>query len=265
MRTVIYTFLFSFFTVAALPAQMPIFIDTSYTAEQMVMDFFDNSCVTPSNITFSGGDLSMGFFEGANTDLGLNAGIVLSTGDVTKLSDASSAFASTSYMGPGDDDLEMLIDYVAGTFDAAILEFDILVEEDGDLAFMYVFGSEEYPEYVGSLFNDVFAFFIDESGAGNPENIAMIPGSSDAVAINTVNGDMNAAYYVDYEGQNGTDLVFDGFTTSLPATFTAMGDNMYHVKMLLQMQEMAFLIPAYSLVWKACVAPCSWSLRPRSR
>ena len=31
-------------------AQSNLFIDTSFTAEQMVMDFFDNTCVTPSNI-----------------------------------------------------------------------------------------------------------------------------------------------------------------------------------------------------------------------
>ena len=32
---------------AGANAQSNLFIDTSYTAEQMVMDFFANSCATP--------------------------------------------------------------------------------------------------------------------------------------------------------------------------------------------------------------------------
>ncbi|MCB0703986.1 MAG: T9SS type A sorting domain-containing protein [Saprospiraceae bacterium] len=222
-------FYFLFFLILAsssLQAQV-VFIDTGYTAEQMVMDFFDNSCVTPSNVTFNGGPASMGFFEGANTDLGLNAGIVLSTGDVNLISASADVFASANNSTAGDADLDALV-VPFQTFDAAILEFDILVSTPGDLNFEYVFGSEEYPEFVGSAFNDVFAFWL--SDGVTTDNIALIPGTTDAVAINSVNADMNDIYYVPYQEQSGTTLVYDGFTTPLPATFTAMGDGMYHVK-----------------------------------
>ncbi|MBR9920408.1 MAG: T9SS type A sorting domain-containing protein [Bacteroidetes bacterium] len=228
MKTTLYTLILIFFS---LPGFGQLFIDTSYTAEQMVMDFFSNSCVTPTNVSFTGGDVSLGYFEGANTDLGLDAGIVLSTGDVTTLADVSSAFSSTSYsLTGGDPDLDPLV-APYGTFDVASLEFDILVGEDSDLNFNYIFGSEEYPEYVGSAFNDVFGFFITDGGGTS--NIAMIPGTSEPVAINSVNADSNASYFVDYLGANGQDIVLDGLTTALPATFTAMGDGMYHVKIAL--------------------------------
>ncbi len=55
----------------------------------------------------------------------------------------------------------------------------------------YVFASEEYPEYVGSSFNDVMAVFVDG------QNCALVPGSQTPVSINTVNPGSNSQYYVD--------------------------------------------------------------------
>ncbi|MBK8491460.1 MAG: hypothetical protein IPL49_11390 [Saprospirales bacterium] len=54
MKNFFYTLSLLFAFSLSLSAQSGLFIDTSYTAEQMIMDFFDNSCVTPSNITFNG-------------------------------------------------------------------------------------------------------------------------------------------------------------------------------------------------------------------
>lgn len=46
------------------------------------------------------------------------------------------------------------------TNDATILSFDF--QSNGDAAyFNYIFGSDEYNEYVGSTFNDVFGFFFN--------------------------------------------------------------------------------------------------------
>ncbi len=47
--------------------------------------------------------------------------------------------------------------------------------------FSYVFASEEYNEYVGSEYNDLFAFFVGGT------NYAVLPGTSTPVAINNVN------------------------------------------------------------------------------
>ena len=210
-----------------LASQSNLFIDTSYTAEQMVMDFFDNPLVTPYNITFKRGPVSMAFFEGANTDLGLPAGIVLSSGDVTHLADSVGYFASTAFMTPGDPALTLLGGFQ--TFDAALLEFDLEVQED-TLDFTYVFGSEEYPEWVGSSFNDVFAFFLSGPGIADTINIAMVPDSPDPVAINTVNFMSNTQYFVDNEVLGSSDIALDGFTTPLPATGVFIPGETYHVK-----------------------------------
>ena len=58
------------------------------------------------------------------------------------------------------------------------------------VSFSYVFASEEYNEYVGTQYNDAFAFFL------NGVNIALLPDSS-AVAINNVNLTKNATYFTD--------------------------------------------------------------------
>lgn len=214
----------------AMRAQTGLFIDTSFTAEQMVIDFFSNSCATPQNITFSGAPLSMGYFEAATTDLGVNAGLVLATGKVDELAYPSSVFYNGYIDIPpyaGDSDLSTMAGWP--TYDAAVLEFDLLVAEDGELDFRYIFGSEEYPEFANTNFNDIFSFWVGEVGT-TPENIAMVPGHDYAVSINTINADSNAVYYINYEGLGGQSVVFDGLTTLLPASFTATAGTLYHVK-----------------------------------
>jgi len=134
---------------------------------------------------------------------------------------------------PGDALLSSLIPGYT-TNDAAVLEFD-LIPVGNILEFQYVFASEEYLEWVGSNYNDVFGFFISGTnpGGGNylNENIALIPGSNTVVCINNVNDSMNSAYYVDNLGLNGTSIVFDGFTTVLIAQASVVPSSTYHLKM----------------------------------
>jgi len=53
------------------------------------------------------------------------------------------------------------------TFNAATLTFKFIPTAD-TISFQYVFGSEEYSEFVGTPFNDTFAFLL------NGHNIALI-------------------------------------------------------------------------------------------
>lgn len=73
----------------------------------------------------------------------------------------------------------------------AVLEFDFIPTGDS-ISFRFVFGSEEYPEYVCSQYNDVFGFFlsgpgIDGSFTNNAINLGVLPNSTVPIAINTVN------------------------------------------------------------------------------
>jgi hypothetical protein len=236
MKT-LYTTILCFCVVFSLQAQ--IFIDNSISVEQMIMDFFDNSCVTPSNITYTGEPISVSYFEAADTDLGVNAGILISSGVTFESALGVGNFASTNLNMAGDPDLEALVNNVS--LDAAVIEFDITVAEEGELAFDYVFGSEEYPEFVCSSFNDVFGFLIRPLNGGPYENIATIPIAELPVAINYVNGGIAAGtnpdcvlafsdYYVSNELLGDPFITYDGMTTVLPASFYTTANQSFHVK-----------------------------------
>ena len=77
-------------------------------------------------------------------------GIILSTGDVNVAlgpNNSGSEELGGGNFGLGDSDLDILEGSGIGTNDAAILEFDFIPTGD-TVKFKYVFGSEEYPEYV---------------------------------------------------------------------------------------------------------------------
>lgn len=204
-----------------------LFIDTTYSVEEMVLDFFDNTCVTPSNITYSGAPGTIAFFDAGNANLGVSAGIYLGTGLATGAIGPNDSGLGGAVTGGGNDpDLEAIAPGFF-TFDAAVLEMDIIATES-QLEFSYVFASEEYPEYINSDFNDIFAFFISGPGISGMQNIALAPNSTEPVSVNTVNSFQNAQYYLD--NANGSDIQFDGYTTALTATANVSPNATYHVK-----------------------------------
>ncbi len=141
-----------------------------------------------------------GFVPGAKT-------WVLSTGLIDSASGTPDQFASTSIGGPGDAALALLAGHP--TYDAAA--YEAVVKPTGDtLHVKYAFASEEYPEYVGSSFNDAMAVFV------NGQNCATIPDTQTPVSINTVNAQVNSSYYVDNsKGAAGYSTSMDGLTVPL--------------------------------------------------
>ncbi len=143
------------------------------------------SGISVSNVNFVGEDVQGGTFTGGTGIVGFDEGILLSSGDVNDVVGPNDSPSTTTNHGnPGDSDLDAL----AGddTLDAATLEFDFTVPQGTTtVGFNYVFGSEEYNEFVGSEFNDVFGFFL------NGTNVAVVddpdgPGTIPA-AINNIN------------------------------------------------------------------------------
>lgn len=240
-------------------AQGQLEVSNTLTAEQLVRDVLVGSCVTVSNVTFNG--LSGGFvheqagtFNGVNTDIGIANGIILATGDIDVAlgpNNSGSATMGGGNFGFGDPDLTQLSGVT--TNDAAILEFDFIPSGD-ELTFRYVFGSEEYNEYVCASVNDAFGFFLSGPGLNGPFqnnaiNLATLPGSDIPVTINTVNngtpgsssgGPQNCAdldpnwtanniYYTDNAGS--MTIQFDGMTVVLTATSPVICGETYHIKL----------------------------------
>lgn len=197
--------------------------------------------ITVSNITVNGSAANaltvtnkIGYFEDGNSTFPISRGVVMSTGNMNTLAGASTVFSTASVGGGSDADLASLSG--VAIYDANILEFDFVAIGDS-MNFKYIFGSEEYPEYVGSTVNDAFGFFLSGPGisgtyANNAVNLATIPGTTTAVSINTVNQNLNTAYYTS-NGSNlyGTSSVLDGFTVVLIAASNLQCGGTYHIKM----------------------------------
>jgi gliding motility-associated-like protein len=211
----------------------------------LVQDVLLGSGVTVSNITYNGAPVSIGYFTANGTNLGINEGIIMTTGTVLNNDDGPHGpnDQSSAGMDNGAGGYGPLTALIGGTqtFNAAVLEFDFVPYSDS-VRFNYVFGSEEYPEYVGSTFNDVFAFFISGPGIAGMQNIATLP-SGQAVAINNVNNGqtntgpcMNCSYYVNNgNGSNGpynssnTYIQYDGYTTVMTAESEVQCGETYHL------------------------------------
>ena len=149
---------------------------------------------------------------------------VLSTGNIADIVGVPSNFASTWLGGPGDATLTTM----AGrpTYDAVAYTVTV-VPTGSTLHVRYVFASEEYPEYVGSAFNDVMAVFVDG------KNCAKVPGTSDPVSINTINKNVNPGYYVDNSaGAAGYSTSMDGLTFPLECKVPVQIGNPVTVKIM---------------------------------
>jgi hypothetical protein len=194
--------------------------------------------ITISNPVLTCDTLSNGLFSGTS-NLGISNGIVLGTGAVatdTSLGlfgidggylDFSSYMANTA----GDADLNTLV--TSPTYDACVLEFD-LQPAGNYIEFEYVFGSEEYPDYNCTSFNDIFAFFVSGPGITGLHNMAIIPGTTIPVSINSINDGSNgncSSYQNLYVSNTGSITTVDGFTTPLIATHPVTPGQTYHLKL----------------------------------
>lgn len=175
---------------------------------------------TITNVKITGSKKSVGTFgQGA---LGVPTGIILSTGNIADAQGPNNSSGAGAGLGtPGDIQLNAIV-APNTTNDAAILEFDV-VTKSPVFIISYVFASEEYLEYVDDRFNDVFAFYVDGS------NIALTPGSSQPVTINTINHLRNTGLF-----RNNTDATFDtqfdGFTVPMTALGFVEPNVSHHIK-----------------------------------
>ncbi len=168
--------------------------------------------------------------------MGMPNGIVLSSGLVEELENDEAFFASTILGAPGDPDLDAISPITSN--DACVLEFDVYAATD-ELLFRYVFGSEEYPGFVGTNFNDIFAFFISGPGLTPNTNIAVLADGTTPVSINTVNDDPAVGVSIDpvsgeviyNDNDGGQSITFGGYTSVMTARADVIPCNYYHLKL----------------------------------
>jgi hypothetical protein len=207
-----------------------------------LVDLIMGTGITYSGATYTGLAAASGSFtNGLDAGIGMASGLLMTSGLASNVGPSNTSDAITGANNqPGDADLNGLLTGPGGTttYDAAILEFDFQFGDGtvgGDLFFNYVFGSDEYNEYTNSTVNDVFGLFV------NGTNIALIPGTTTSVNINTVNGGnpfgtnaSNPSLFNNNDLNDGGpffDFEYDGFTDVFTATKLGLGTGLHHIKL----------------------------------
>lgn len=227
-------------------------VESSLSVEDLVKDvFIRGNCKNVSNIKALGNDsISIGQFSNAENIFGFDDGIIISTGDISLAGgpnvtiDESFSFLAES----NDQDLSILA--TDQLFDVTGIEFDF-VPIGNRVTFKYVFASEEYCEFVGTSFNDVFGFFVSGPGingsfADDAVNVALLPGTNINVSINNVNHQDNTQFYVGNETSTDVEncdinyvetfqelIEYDGFTVTLFASFDVTSCETYKIRLVI--------------------------------
>ncbi|WP_206201759.1 choice-of-anchor L domain-containing protein, partial [Thermus tengchongensis] len=222
--------------------------------------------MVPGSATLSRPNISgnTGFFSGGTVPsgpgpvLGIPSGVYLATGDRGVLQGPNNRKNYSTGISTQRYDADLAS--IAGTnslFDTVILTFEV-IPQGRSLVVDYVFGSEEYPEYVCSQFNDAMGIFVSGPGisgsfSNNAVNVATLPNGR-PISINTVNGGVkgylvgtpasgcdltNTAYYVDNGDPNSnappnsnlyTNTQLDGFTVPLRGRVAVQPGQRYRIK-----------------------------------
>jgi hypothetical protein len=179
-----------------------------------------------SNAAFRGMPAAAGTFSGGRDAVGFAGGIVLGTGEVAALARENRATNASHGFGIGGDPA---IAAIAGnqSYDAASLELDLIPSEDA-LVFRYVFGSEEYNEFVNQPFNDAFGFFV------NGENCAVNAGRP--VSVNSINQTRHPELFRNNDAQNGSapfPIELDGLTVVLTCVAKVRPGEVNRIKLVI--------------------------------
>lgn len=229
-------------------AQAQISVQSTQSPSSLVQSILLGNGVVASNITYNGSAVNaqmpqgnISFFTANGTTFPISAGVLLTTGNGSAAigPNNSGSFTNNVPATPivtGDPDLAAISS--AGVTNGAVLEFDFIPSGD-TISFRYLFGSDEYPEFSPSTFNDAFGFFLSGPGITGPYsngavNIATIPGTSTAVTINNVGpgAGQNPTYYVNnLSGAGyGNAIQYDGTTVVLTANASVQCGQTYHIK-----------------------------------
>lgn len=112
---------------------------------------------------FSGASQAIGTYTNNSGLWGLPPGIVMSSGKVTDHGDGPNTSPSWSTdLGTGGHAGLSALSGGYSTYDAVSFGFDFTATSN-KISFDFIFGSDEYPEFVGSQYNDAFGVWMTDS------------------------------------------------------------------------------------------------------
>ncbi len=239
-----YLVFYLIFHTLCVCAQIGIKIETPIVIDKAVEKLAGDG-VEISGITYVCPPAAFGEFEDVLGEVGLDAGLVLTNGSASEIGTVNEENFSKSYGNDSfDSDLTNSLNqagiFGVSLYDACKIEFDI-VAATTELSFQYVFGSEEYVDFVDGGFSDVFGFYITgefkENQGIETYNLATVPNSNEIVSIESINHKRNKEYYIDNEiFQNvpgDKKFEYDGYTVPLKATTKVIPCQKYHMKLII--------------------------------
>jgi len=190
--------------------------DTNASAMKMAEAIFGDG-VTVNSASYSGDKdssviYSKGDKESPDATPG-DEGVILSTGKAKDFTNKNGHANQSNSRGSNTDgaDNDAQFNQIAGTntYDASVLTVDFT--PTGDVMTMqFVFSSEEYPEYVNSIYNDIVGVWIN----GQHVPLSVTGNATDVSGINPTN---NINLYNDNTNdQFNTEM--DGFTVTMTLT-----------------------------------------------
>lgn len=230
-------------------------VTNTQTATQLVQNVLMGFGVTASNISINGVPFSANnvypnitYFNAGTTSFPIQSGVLLTTGNGSGAvgPNSSGSFTANTPATPSvasDPHLNAIIPGATPLpTNGVVLEFDFVPAGD-TISFKYMFGSDEYPEFANSSFNDAFGFFLWGPGVSGPyvlagypaggQTLAVIPGTTTPVTINTVNPTQNPTYYTNNQNgaAYGSAIQYDGTTILLSANASVQCGQTYHIKL----------------------------------
>ena len=208
-------------------------VDDTYTPEQLIKEVLVNSaCDLVSNVRYQYGDgtpgsnaiMAAGYFNRNGSDFPFDDGIVIST--------EKSSYVPGPYVGgkmtsvnqfrwTGDQDMNDLINAAGGwppedDMRSAFIDFDFIPVQN-TITFEYVFGSNSYHGCTYNCGNGaMFGAWLIDLTTGVGQNLALIPGTTDPISINTLRDNAktglscptnpNPQYFGNAYGAGGTSL-----------------------------------------------------------
>ena len=181
-------------------------------------------------ITISNPVITRGKVRGRNSQVATftngiaGANLQIDEGILLTASTAKEAFSrntsGTTSLNPGnigpigfDADLLTTISQTR-IFNQVVFEFDVTLDANTRLLLVdYQFASDEYPEWVGSRFNDAFGFFISGGDLTQTYNIARVV--DDSIIVSTETIDKYPPVNINNVNNGSLGVAQDGATTDL--------------------------------------------------
>jgi len=222
-------------------------ITAPYTPENLITNVFLGDGVEVTSFQYDGDPEAIGFFKSAEEEIGIERGILMTTGRAMANNTHPGATGGGNEFAGGNASPNITTDADLSQLDPTNQNNDIsryiisFIPTSDTVRFNYVFASEEYPEYSCSSFNDVFGFFISGPGISGPfsndaENIALIPDSDTYVSINNLHPEdscpaVNEEYYNPNNGSSQP--TYDGYTDVFTAEAIVVPCEEYTIKLVI--------------------------------